>query len=206
MSELDRYREVLGVSADAGPEEIKRAYRELAKKHHPDVSDGPDAAERFVRISEAYEKLLAHAAQGDGEAPSPQEEPAPEATKAPPKAHTEAGTSRTRPRPSGRPPVEFARNDLEWLRERSTGRSAQIRARRRRLWLAGMYVLLLCLPLLVAYCWSGVLTVYEDEGDNFREGQPLKEILITSWLFLQVFLFAIFVVVAKLAELRRQKW
>lgn len=51
------YYSLLGVSREASPDEIKKAYRKLAMKHHPDVSDAPDAAETFKQIQEAYEVL-----------------------------------------------------------------------------------------------------------------------------------------------------
>jgi curved DNA-binding protein len=51
------YYKVLGVSRDAGEEEIKKAYRKLARKFHPDVSKEPNAKERFQEASEAYETL-----------------------------------------------------------------------------------------------------------------------------------------------------
>ena len=51
------YYQVLGVPRDATPEQIKKAYRRLAMKYHPDVADAPDAAERFKEIGEAYEVL-----------------------------------------------------------------------------------------------------------------------------------------------------
>ncbi len=52
------YYEVLGVSRDASPDEIKRAYRRAAMKHHPDRSSGdPEAETKFKEASEAYEVL-----------------------------------------------------------------------------------------------------------------------------------------------------
>jgi curved DNA-binding protein len=51
------YYESLGVSRDASEEEIRRAYRTLARKHHPDVNKEPGAEDRFKEISEAYEVL-----------------------------------------------------------------------------------------------------------------------------------------------------
>jgi molecular chaperone DnaJ len=51
------YYEVLGVRRDAGESEIKKAFRRLAREMHPDVSDAPDAEERFKAVVEAYEVL-----------------------------------------------------------------------------------------------------------------------------------------------------
>ncbi len=47
----------LGVSRDASEEDIRRAYRALARQYHPDVNKDPEAGERFREISEAYEVL-----------------------------------------------------------------------------------------------------------------------------------------------------
>ncbi|MEA2462729.1 MAG: curved DNA-binding protein, partial [Acidobacteriota bacterium] len=52
------YYDVLGVKKDASEDEIKKAYRKLAKKHHPDVIKGnKDAENKFKEISEAYAVL-----------------------------------------------------------------------------------------------------------------------------------------------------
>ena len=51
------YYAALGVERGASPEEIKKAYRRLAQKYHPDVSKEPDAETRFKEIAEAYQTL-----------------------------------------------------------------------------------------------------------------------------------------------------
>jgi curved DNA-binding protein len=51
------YYEVLGVPRDAGPDEIQRAYRKLARQYHPDINHESDAEERFKEVGEAYEVL-----------------------------------------------------------------------------------------------------------------------------------------------------
>ena len=58
MADKRDYYEVLGVSKGASDDEIKKAYRKLAKKYHPDVNkNNPEAAEKFKEASEAYEIL-----------------------------------------------------------------------------------------------------------------------------------------------------
>ena len=49
---------VLGLRPGASDGEIKKAYRHLARKYHPDVSKEPDAEERFIEITTAYDYLL----------------------------------------------------------------------------------------------------------------------------------------------------
>ena len=51
------YYETLGVAREASPDDVKRAYRRLARKYHPDVSKEADAESRFKEIGEAYEVL-----------------------------------------------------------------------------------------------------------------------------------------------------
>src|SRR3989449_10212335 len=51
------YYELLGVARDASETEIKKAFRGLARELHPDVSEAPDAEERFKEVVEAYEVL-----------------------------------------------------------------------------------------------------------------------------------------------------
>jgi len=56
LSKLDYY-DLLGLSRDASQEEVKRAFRKLAFKYHPDRNKRPDAEERFKEVSEAYAVL-----------------------------------------------------------------------------------------------------------------------------------------------------
>ena len=51
------YYKIIGVERDATQDAIKRAYRKLARKYHPDVSKEPDAEARFKEVGEAYEVL-----------------------------------------------------------------------------------------------------------------------------------------------------
>ncbi len=55
--EYKDYYKIMGVARDATPAEIKRMYRQLARKYHPDVSKAPDAEARFKELGEAYAVL-----------------------------------------------------------------------------------------------------------------------------------------------------
>ena len=55
--EFKDYYRIMGVARDATQDEIKRVYRQLARKYHPDVSQAPDAEARFKELGEAYAVL-----------------------------------------------------------------------------------------------------------------------------------------------------
>jgi curved DNA-binding protein len=55
--EFKDYYQIMGLARQASPEEVKKAYRRLARKYHPDVSKEADAEQRFKELGEAYEVL-----------------------------------------------------------------------------------------------------------------------------------------------------
>jgi molecular chaperone DnaJ len=54
---MSDYYKILGVSRDASADDIKKAYRKLARKYHPDVNDSDDAHERFKELGRAFQVL-----------------------------------------------------------------------------------------------------------------------------------------------------
>lgn len=69
---------ILGIAEDAGPAEIKRAYRRLAMAWHPDRNGHPEATERFKQIRAAYDWLVNRDEDSDDDAEEPEEPAAPE--------------------------------------------------------------------------------------------------------------------------------
>lgn len=59
---------MLGIPRHAGPDEVRAAYRRLARRYHPDVSTEPDAARRFAELAEAYEQLSGQGVIGPAQA------------------------------------------------------------------------------------------------------------------------------------------
>jgi len=56
----DNYFEILGIPHDSSIDEIKKAYRKLARLYHPDINHSPDAKDKFICITEAYEFLISN--------------------------------------------------------------------------------------------------------------------------------------------------
>jgi len=55
---FQRYYRILGITQASGEEEVKRAYRRLAKKYHPDVNPDPAATQKFIDATQAYERVI----------------------------------------------------------------------------------------------------------------------------------------------------
>ena len=82
--EFKDYYQILGVARDAGADDIKKSYRKLARKYHPDVSKEPDAEARMKDVNEAYaalsdpQKRTAYDQAGRGQSPGQEFRPAPD--------------------------------------------------------------------------------------------------------------------------------
>lgn len=57
---VDEYYNILGLSPGAGIEEIKKAYRSKARLYHPDINPSPEAKDKFINITEAYDFLISN--------------------------------------------------------------------------------------------------------------------------------------------------
>lgn len=101
MDELSRYFDILEIRRGASPEEIKRAYRDMAQVWHPDrYSHNPrlraKAEEKLKNINEAYQRLSAHSQRG-----SPFTPPSPKTSPPPPQSQrTEAREAKPEPPPT----------------------------------------------------------------------------------------------------------
>jgi hypothetical protein len=54
----EKYYDILGVRRDASEDDIKIAHKRLSKKYHPDLNKKPDAKEKFIKVQNAYEKII----------------------------------------------------------------------------------------------------------------------------------------------------
>jgi curved DNA-binding protein CbpA len=108
------YYEILGVPPDATQEQIKRRYRDLARRYHPDISRSADAAEKFRKINEANQVLsdpqkratydTERAFTQSRQRPSPPPPSSPSSGSHPASAPSGASGSGARPASSGGPP------------------------------------------------------------------------------------------------------
>ncbi|HEX2969339.1 MAG TPA: DnaJ domain-containing protein [Bacteroidales bacterium] len=57
---LKEYYDVLGIPCNSGIAEIKKAYRKKAYQYHPDINPSPDARDKFISVTEAYDFLIAN--------------------------------------------------------------------------------------------------------------------------------------------------
>ncbi len=57
---LSEYYEILGCPMDSSIADIKRTYRRKARQYHPDVSHEPDAIDKFIKLTEAYDFIIAN--------------------------------------------------------------------------------------------------------------------------------------------------
>ena len=115
------YYDILQVSRNAEQEVIEAAYRRLARKYHPDVHSGPDAALRMRELNEAYEVLgdpgkraeydaalgrawaRAHAGRAERDRPPPQPGSSPTTQSTGPDGSARQGSAKTVETPAGRP-------------------------------------------------------------------------------------------------------
>jgi curved DNA-binding protein CbpA len=110
------YYEVLGLPPSATPDEIKRRYRELARRYHPDVNSNPEAGQKIKSINEAYHVLGDEDRRATYDATrllqsraAPRPNPASRPASSPPGADAPPRSSRTSAPGSSRPPFNDQR-------------------------------------------------------------------------------------------------
>jgi len=57
---LEDYFHILGLPAYSSLDDVKKAYRQKARLYHPDINKSPDAIERFIAVTEAYDFLISN--------------------------------------------------------------------------------------------------------------------------------------------------
>lgn len=62
---ISEYYEILGLPVDSSIEDIKKAYRKKARLYHPDINHSPDSKDKFIRVTEAYDFLMANHEKGE---------------------------------------------------------------------------------------------------------------------------------------------
>lgn len=175
------YYELLGVGPSSDTETIRKAYRRLARKHHPDVSDDPRAHENMARINEAFETLidaqkrseydavLAGGAQGTEEEQQPRKKPVIVRLKSRLRAHKTPVYAVAFTPDTGQLVSSAFDNEILWWNEDTLQP-----ARRTRLD-AGVVSTLKALPndrLVAAGSADSILTMYRLEGavvDTWRQ-------------------------------------
>lgn len=61
---ISEYYEILGLPLNSSIEDIKKAYRKKARLYHPDINHSPDAKDKFIKVTEAYDFLMASHEKG----------------------------------------------------------------------------------------------------------------------------------------------
>ena len=147
--------ELLEVSRDASEEEIRSAFRNRAKDVHPDLSDAPDAAERFEELRTAYEFLLARTRLSEAEQPSTAET-ARNAIVTSPSSPREV---KTQPRGNGNPP------DLPGAKAQPAGLLDRLKQAPRGAQIAFAGIILLVAFAIIYAIASAGSTTCEDYAD-----------------------------------------
>jgi hypothetical protein len=69
------HHDTLGIPEDSSPEQVKKAYRKLARTWHPDVNKSPEAGAKFAKIQSAYEALMKGGSSSSPSAPGKPQTP-----------------------------------------------------------------------------------------------------------------------------------